>query len=440
LALRQRTISACSTSQQAPSRTAYENTQSRSIEVNTQTKKTPIFSEPIEQIELDERESPLKDIESLINAKQYDHALGKINSTDQKRLTLNEQARLNLAKASVLSAKNQNQQSIETLNQIQLNLLSREQTARYFWIKARATYLNNDYQSSLEALAERNAFINSVEQANNQAMMTKITSSLSAEQVTLIKQQTTNRDLQYWLSQQSFSNLTPQIDNSQSYISETQNQIGSHSLNKISSSWSQHSPQQIAVLLPFSSKYSQAAEQFKEGINKAHIENNDSKPYIKFYDVGDSGSINSVIRSANQQGADLIIGPLGNQAAEIALSSNSRAPVLALGGISQSSKNFTFALNPEIEIQAIVEHAKSKGLKSALVFSPNSGRGNRLASAFQTLWNVSGGQSEVHTFKSGEYDHSAAIKSAMGIYGSEYRHTKLNNTIGMKTKFTDIFS
>jgi len=410
-------FSACSSTQKAPSSTAYETV--TSTQAGTYTTTPPIFTQPIEQIELDGRSSPLNEIESLINSEQYDLALSKIDSTDKKQLSLNEQARLNLAKASILSVKDQNTQCLITLSIIPLSLL-------------------NNYKTSLESLAERNAFLQPKDQAHNQAMMTKISSSLSINQLNSINQETNNPDLQYWFSQQNFSSAPEQqYSHSQNYIPENSQSITANNLRRIDSNWNTNSPKKLAVLLPFSSKFSKAANQFKDGFNKAHAGNLSYKPSVQFYDVG-SSDISSTILKANKEGADLIIGPLGNKAAEVALSSRSRAPVLALGGISNGGRHLTFALNPESEIRAIVQHAKAKGLKSALVFAPNSARGNRLASAFKTLWNSNQHRSELHTFAAGEFDHSASIKGAMGIYGSEYRHSKLDNIIGIKTKFTAV--
>lgn len=394
-----------------------------------------IFSESQEKLELGERSSPVTQLEIIINNGEYDRALLFISSIDQKQLTLNEQARLSLAKATIYSAKNQNSESIAALNDIQLNLLSRQQTSRYYWIKARAMYFIGDFQQTLEALAQRQAFLPPEEQTGNQAMMERIIANLSPEQLIYIKQQSINPDLQYWFSKnpqiQAGNGLSMQpidlIDN---------NLITRRPASNLPSIWSQQSPKQIAVLLPFNSKFSQAAEQFKQGFMAAHSQNaTPYRPQIRFYDVG-AGDIGRKISLANREGADFIVGPLGNQPAQTALTENSRTPIMALGSTVQDSENYSFSLNPEAEIHAITQHAKLQGLNSALVFAPNSERGNRLASAFSQFWQRLGGRAEIHRYNSDEFDHSATIKAAMGIYASEYRHSKLENIIGAKTKFT----
>lgn len=439
-------LSACSSSQKAPLESVEANNPAVSQSSNPNktttsyyqdknressypyTTKGSIFSEPANTT-TNSITTQLYSIEQLINSKQYTTALSKAEAIDKNTLKANENASLELAKSSIYSAQNQHNKSLDSLRQVNSVYLSQEQTSHYYWIKARSLYLTQNYTGALEALATRNdLLLDSKQKANNERMMSDITNSLSDDEINIIKTRTRNTSLLAWLSQSTQRPLSPLLNSDSINLNQG-------TKTKIKSTWLQSSPRKIALLLPLSSRFSKSALEFKNGFERAHTQTFSYKPIIQVYDT-DLTSIDRLITKANRENADFIVGPLGTQLSSQALSTRSKAPILAIGSQSQAQRNFTFSLSPEVEIKAIVQHARAKGLKSALVFTPQSTRGDRLAASFNQLWKQSGGTVTTHLYNSNEFDHTEVIKSAMGINSSENRHLKLNNTLGIKTKFS----
>ena len=417
------------TADQAATPNDDDNLQSSPLFDNATPYKNPSPQSPSDLLS-DPNQPPLIQVESLVQNKSYNQALAIAQRIDRNRLSLQEQSRLNLAEAQIFSATNKDQQALQSLDLIKPSLLSIEDNGRFFWLKARTKYQLGDFQGALEALADRENYISAQEIPVNQQMMQSVLSALSPEEQQSLGRTTQNPNLLYWLGSNSLSQTgnqgiiqAPQIDNP--------NQVA-----KIPSAWQANSPRQIAILLPYSSNFAAAAKQFESGFNQAHTANSDNnRPQLRFYDVG-SGDIQSKISIAIQNGANFIVGPLGKKASETALNINTQVPILALGGQSYNQPNkFTFSLSPEAEGAAIAQHARGKGLKNAIILTPNTPRSARLSNAFQLTWQSLGGTTQVYEIAQGEYDHSTTVKLALGIYGSEQRFSELSNIIGSKPKF-----
>lgn len=376
-------------------------------------------------------QSPLESVELLVKNQSYQEAKSLAQRIDRSRLTLQQRARLDLAEAQIFSANNQNTEALQKLNTIKPSLLSSADSGRLFWLKARTKHQLGDPQGALEALANRQNYIATQELPTNQQMMESLLSALTPEQRQSIPQNTQNPNLLYWFG----SNNIGSLPNSQTGPLPPLIATPSSTTN-IPSTWQQNSPTQVAVLLPYSSNFSGAAKEFEAGFNQAHTHNTSSyKPQLRFYDVG-LGDIQTKINIAIQNGATFIIGPLGKNAATTALNTHSQVPILAIGGASNSQPNkFTFSLSPEAEGASIAQHARSKGLKNAVIFTPNTIRSARLSNAFQSVWQSLGGSIQTYEFTPGEFDQSTSVKLALGIYSSEQRYTSLSNIIGSKPKF-----
>ena len=378
----------------------------------------------------DPTKSPLNQTEELVKNGAYAQAQAIAQRIDRSRLSLQEQMRLNLAEAQIFSALNQDQNALQRINTIKPTLLSNEDNARLFWLKARTLYQLGDIQGALEALADRENYIPQQDIAANQKMMFDILATLSPQEQQTLSLNTQNPNLQYWLGSNKFIQ-DPNIP-APLITGPTANTF---STNNISSSWQANSPRRIAILLPFSSNFANAAKQFEAGFNLAHRNNQTSKPQLRFYDVG-GGDIQHKLKLAIQNGADFIVGPLGKRAAEAALNISMSVPILTIGGYNANQANkFTFSLSPEAEGAAIAQHARAKGYQNAIILTPNTPSSARLSGAFQRVWESLGGVTQSHEFSPGIFDHSPTVKLALGIYSSEQRHHELSGIIGTTPKF-----
>lgn len=448
-------IAACSSSSKAPTSDVLGSSQSKQLPAENEgltanayqddrIQSKPLFDniEPLKEqtpkskseLLSDPNQSPLSKVEELVLSKNYGEAQAIAQRIDRSRLSLQDQARLSLAEATIYSSTNQNELTLQSLESIQPSLLSLEDNSRFFWLKARTKYQTGDAQGALEALADRENYISQEEIPANQNMMQNILSALTEEQKQQISENTANPNLLYWLGSNRLGQFSSNSQYSQGAPAQT---VYPNNAANIDSIWQTTSPRQIAVLLPFNSNFASAAKEFEQGFNQAHANNyNSSKPQLRFYDVG-SGDIQTKMNIALQNGAELIVGPLGTRASKTALGINSPVPILTIGGqtFDNQSNQFTFSLTPESEGIAIAQHARAQGFQNAVILTPNTPQSARLSDAFQNTWQALGGTIETHEFSSGEYDHSTPVKLALGIYGSEQRYTELSNVIGIKPKF-----
>jgi len=391
------------------------------------------FSDSENELLSNPNQSPLENVKALVQQQQYQEAQALASRIDRSRLSLQDRASLSLAEAQIYSASNQNDLALNTLNNIQPSLLPLDESSQFFWLKARTQYQLGDIQGSLESLADRENYLSAEEIPSNQSMMMSIINTLSVEEIERISQSTFNSSLLYWLASNQL--IAPQQNQFENFSTPLQNNIENTAI--INSNWQINSPKKIAVLLPFSSNFSAAAKQFELGFNQAHQSNfSNNKPQIRFYDIG-AGDIPNKLSLAIQSGAEFIIGPLGKNAAEIALNYNLPIPMMTIGGIinSFSPGKYTFSLTPEAEGAAIAQHARSQNLQNAIILSSESSQASRLSQAFQQTWQALGGSVQIYEFTPGEYDHSSTVKLALGIYNSEQRFNELSSVIGSNPKF-----
>jgi outer membrane PBP1 activator LpoA protein len=173
----------------------------------------------------------------------------------------------------------------------------------------------------------------------------------------------------------------------------------------------------IGVILPLSGPYQKAGEAIRQGILIARRYNQDSVP-VRFYnsDLTDSSKL---YRHVVDEGASMMIGPLNKKTlAELVTDNRLTIPVLALNQIPDfSAKNlYQFGLNPEDEVEQVVNRAWFRGYHRALVLTPDNEQGQRLASVFSQRWSQLGGDiihSQTYSPKVTEY--GPPVKRLLGI-------------------------
>ncbi len=200
----------------------------------------------------------------------------------------------------------------------------------------------------------------------------------------------------------------------------------------------------IGILLPESGPAANAAQAIRQGIIAAHF-NARSNVRLQFYDVRtgntpDSNNVISQYEKAVADGANIIIGPLDKVSVELlAAHQTLSVPVLALNRISQSNDHsnfFQFALAPEDDARSQAEHANKMGYKRAIVLSPRSDWGDRVAAAFAEEWQTSGGQLVTRAkYDEAENDYSHILTPILGVESSNQRYQNLRRTLGQSLEF-----
>jgi hypothetical protein len=191
----------------------------------------------------------------------------------------------------------------------------------------------------------------------------------------------------------------------------------------------------IALLLPLASKFGAAAQAVHDGFTAMRI--------LDSNDVGEVAELaTSYYQLAIDEGANLIVGPLGKQAATAIINNRltSNVPTILLGGISQNNtlpiNTYQIDLAPEQEAMQVATRAFVDGHRVAAVLRPNSEWGQRVSLAFSNQWQSLGGIIvNTQTYNAASNDHSFAIKEMLNLNTSEGRKSALSVKLNTKIEF-----
>lgn len=196
---------------------------------------------------------------------------------------------------------------------------------------------------------------------------------------------------------------------------------------------SQKSPSNIAIFLPESGAYAEAAKAIKAGFMAAYkqADNNSKKPGIRFYDSELNDPV-SLYHQAIEDGAQLIIGPLDKTQVEQLAKVDLETPVLTLNHIPGLNKAnlYQFALSPIDEVEQITNKAVDDGHKQVLLMTPKTELGKRVQGYFKTALEKRGGT----LLKAKQYnpdisDYNDTLKDLLNISESDKRHAQLQAII-----------
>ena len=198
-------------------------------------------------------------------------------------------------------------------------------------------------------------------------------------------------------------------------------------------------PSKIGLLLPLTGQYKKYAIAVRDGFLAAWYLDRQEKADIEIYNANSSNII-EIYQKALNDGVDYIVGPLEKEATN-QLYGNTNASIKILALNRQDLKNdqsgnknlFQFGLSPEDEAGQVAEIAISDGHKRALVLTPDTLLGDRLADAFVKHWLELGGEVSKHTrFINNTTDFSSPVKELLNIDKSEQRARDLRNKLKIK--------
>src|SRR5581483_6751621 len=185
-------------------------------------------------------------------------------------------------------------------------------------------------------------------------------------------------------------------------------------------------PSKIALLLPIDGALAVPAAAVREGFFTAYFDNrSDSpRPDVRSYDSGSTPAQSmAAYKQAVNDGAQLVIGPLGRDAVAAMFAQGSLpVPLLALNhpdsNIPPPTGSAEFGLLPEAEGAQAAAHMNERGVKQAIVFVSNDDRAKRATSAFKAQFESLGGQVTSQTeLPAGNVDYSEQIKAALANAG-----------------------
>ncbi|MFT5274176.1 MAG: outer membrane PBP1 activator LpoA protein [Saprospiraceae bacterium] len=190
----------------------------------------------------------------------------------------------------------------------------------------------------------------------------------------------------------------------------------------------------IALLLPLTSGLGHAAEAFRAGFFEAEREAT-GQNRSRVYDIGAESDLSPLYyRSAINDGADFVVGPLGRQAVKVLHEQpNLPVPTLLVGLLPENSPHLNawgLGLSPEQDAQAIAEKAIQSGLKSAVILRKNNAWGERVALAFSKAFSEKGGSIKAEQrYLLDNEDIAISVKNVLTINDSEIRHKRLEQLL-----------
>lgn len=203
-------------------------------------------------------------------------------------------------------------------------------------------------------------------------------------------------------------------------------------------------PEQVALLLPFSTAYAEAANAIRDGFLAAWYQaRGGERPRVRIYDATEL-NIDSVYAQAVADGANMVVGPLDKSSVTALIEKTDiSVPTLVLNHYDGSHERITainrgqrvprlyqFALAPEDEARQIAERAWYEGHARALSLVPATEWGRRVHDAFAEHFESLGGKVlDRLAYEPSERDFSPAVQDLLNIVSSERRAQALRNRL-----------
>lgn len=172
----------------------------------------------------------------------------------------------------------------------------------------------------------------------------------------------------------------------------------------------------VALALPLSGKFANAAEAIRDGFMFAHGNSASAAGQPQIYDSSDL-SASQILQRAQSDRVGILVGPLDKPKVAEMQRLNSRIPTIGLNYSDAPGSQpgfYQFALAPEDEAREVARHATDKGQSRALALVPEGDWGSRVFDAFRSAFEERGGQMvDYATYKPGEPDHRDPIRSVL---------------------------
>lgn len=395
----------------------------------------------------------LKAVESLIKAGQVREAREQLRGIDLGRLDLSFHARKQILEAQLAALEGRPDESLRLLTQAEKTPnLNPKLIAEIYRVRAQAEVALDRPLSAVKSLIARESVIVARDVVSkNQQELWQILATFSRTQLNQELKATRDLALSGWLelaiaaleNAGSRAALAIAIDNWR------KTHIGHPASDDFLKSIARPRPGQIgrveriALLLPLTSDYAQAAAAVRDGFLAMGAANrNPDKPQVRVIDTGmEPARILAAYDAAVQDGAQLIVGPLGLEAVDYIVRKTSlEVPTLLLSHatdeIDSSKTVFQFGLPPEQEATQVAERAWLHGHRQAALLYPNSAWGRRMQTAFSSAWSRLGGIIVAEQdYLPDQSDYSDPVKRLLNIVQSEARKDRLESIIKMKLKF-----
>lgn len=326
-----------------------------------------------------------------------------------------------------------------------------EEKIKLHEMRARLLHSLAEYRASIEERLVIDGLIEEGTQAreSNNEQLWQTLMELPYSELKLESQIQNNRLAKGWytlaaLSKDNQTNLEQQISAVENWVMRWPEHPASLSLPadlRLLKKLDAEKPENIAVLLPFTGRFSAAANAILDGIMAAYYDDTASgrAPELRVYDSS-TEDINALYDEALLSGAQLVIGPLEQEKiTALATRPELQVPTLALNRIDIEGEAprglFQFSLALEDEAEQVASQAWREGYRRAMMLAPQTSSGDRSIESFQDRWLELGGELTKDYRFAGQQEYSNTIKSALKIDESEQRRNDVVRLIGQRVEF-----
>ena len=380
--------------------------------------------------------------DSLLQSGNINEAKTYLDSIDPGKLSVQQRNQLNLLYAQINLSSGAAEQAISYLDLVPAHQLNSKDRITYHQSRAFAYSLTGQPLKSARERIQSSQLITNPQQLDDNYSATLETLTPLPLNTLQTMQPPPPDLLGGWMSLAALIKLKPQNpDGFASTIRDWRYDFPNHPANSaFLDNYLEKShrefllPDSIAIMLPETGPYAQAARAVREGFMAAyhHRGNNLFTPQIRFYDTQSSDPV-MLYRQAQADGAELVIGPLNKKnIAILAETTELTIPVLALNHIPGLEKDnlYQFGLSPIDDVEQVSNKALLDGHRNALLLIPETTLGERIGNYFEEYWQGNDGVIlETQTYNPKNNDFSNVIRSFLNLDKSEQRYKKIRRLI-----------
>lgn len=387
----------------------------------------------------EQNQHQLQAIEARIQAGDHDEAQKFADAIDPASLSTQQRNQLNLLYAQIMLSTGEAEQAIGRLELVQAQQLSPDKRINYLQSQAFAFSLTGHLLDSVRSRIELSELLSSPdERDDNQAAILEAL-SLMPEPALQDQAHAAKDVLAGWISLASLLKLKERDPAGfEAELAKWREIFPGHPANSYLLKNAAEQRPSIAVLLPESGPFAQAAKAVRAGFMAAYgrRDGNSAKPAIRFYNTEQSTAA-ALYDQAVTDGANVIIGPLEKEHIQsLADSVIFDIPVLALNHVPGLRKHnlYQFSLSPADDVEQLSNKAWLDGRQKALLLIPENDQGKRMANYFAENWpGAEHSILESQTYNPKSTDISPAIKKLLNLDESESRYRKLSRLIPSAT-------
>ena len=395
----------------------------------------------------------LKAVESLMKAGQAREARERLRAVDVSKLDAPIQARKRIYEAQLSALEGRPDEALRLLAQTEKTPnLNPVLLAEIYRVRAQAEIAIEYPLSAAKSLIAREKYITARDEATkNQQLLWQVLATLSRVQLEQEMKIAREPVLRGWLelAMTALENSGSRATLANAVEGWHKTHAGHPASEDFLRTIARPRPGQIgiveriALLLPLTSEYAQAAAAVRDGFLAMDAANpNPDKPKISVIDIGaDPAQAVVAYEAAVKNGTQLVVGPLGLEAVDIIVKKSSlEVPTLLLSHVTDeidpSKTVFQFGLTPEQEAIQAAERAWLDGRRQAAVLYADSAWAKRMHLAFVSTWQRLGGivVSE-QNFLVDQNDYTDPVKHMLNIIQSEARKDKVEAIAKLKIKF-----